>query len=128
MHAGENCRANHREKCHRFRGTIDRSTPFLSQQVKNGRNQSAGVPDTDPEHEIGDVPGPADGMVQPPSPDPGRNLIAETKETETGYHRGDGEGDPPPPRCSIFYRAGDALRDPSVTAPIQYQRRASQRP
>src|SRR6185295_10095980 len=96
VHAGENRSANYREKCHRFRGTIDRSAPFLSQQVKNGRNQSAGVPDTDPEHEISNVPGPADGMVQSPGADPGGNLIAKAEKTETSDSRGEGKGDPPP--------------------------------
>src|SRR6266478_9786807 len=128
VHAGENRGANHREKCHRFRRTIDRSAPFLSQQVKNGRNQSAGMPDTDPEHEISNVPGPADGMVQSPGTDPGGNLIAKTEKTETSNSRGDGKGDPPPPRRAIFHRTGDSLRNPPVTPPVQYQRRASQRP
>ena len=123
VHARENRGANHREKCHRFRGTIDRGAPFLSQQVKNRRNQSAGVSDTDPEHEVGNVPGPADGMVQSPGADAGGNLIAETEKTETGNSRGDGEGDPPPARRAIFHRAGDALRNPAVTPPVQYQRR-----
>src|SRR5437667_7547499 len=127
VHAGENRGANHREKCHRFRGTIDRSAPLLSQQVKNRRNQSAGVPDTDPEHEISNVPGPADGMVQSPGADPGGNLIAKTEKTETGNSRSDGESDPPPPRRAIFHGAGDALRNPAVTPPVQYQRRTSQR-
>src|SRR5438270_6223364 len=127
VHAGENGGANHREKCHRFRGTIDRSAPLLSQQVKNRRNQSAGVPDTDPEHEISNVPGPADGMVQSPGADPGGNLIAKTEKTETGNSRRDGKGDPPPPRRAIFHRARDALRNPAVTPPVQYQRRPSQR-
>src|SRR5256714_960525 len=128
VHAGENRGANHREKCHCFRGTIDRSAPFLSQQVKNGRNQSAGMPDADPEHEISNVPGPADGVVQSPGADPGGNLIAKTEKTETGNSRGEGKGDPPPPRRAILYRAGDSLRNPAITPPVQYQRRASPRP
>src|SRR5256714_10988302 len=127
VHAGENRGANHREKCHRFRGTIDRSAPFLSQQVKNGRNQSAGMADTDPEHEISNVPGPSDGMVQSPGPNAGGNLIAQAEKTETGNSRSEGEGDPPPSRRAIFHRAGDALGNPAVTPPVQYQRRTSQR-
>src|SRR5207248_9488594 len=99
--ARKNGGADDREQCHHFSGTIDRGAPFLSQQIKDGRNQSAGVSDTDPEHEIGNVPGPADGMVQSPRADSGGNLIPKTKETETGNRRGDGEGDPPPARRAI---------------------------
>src|SRR5256714_2483442 len=127
VHAGENRGANHREKCHCFRGTIDRSAPLLSQQVKNGRNQSAGMPDADSEHEISNVTSPADGMVQSPGADPGGNLVVKTEKTETGNSRGEGKGNPPPPRRAILYRAGDSLRNPAITPPVQYQRRASQR-
>ena len=121
MDARKNGGADDREQCHRFSGAIDRGAPFLSQQIKNGRDQSAGVSDTDPEHEIGNVPGPADGMVQSPGADPGGNLIAETEKTETGNSRSDSEGDPPPARRTIFHRAGDTLGNPAVTPPVQYQ-------
>src|SRR6476646_3629286 len=127
VHAGENRGANHREKRHRFRGTIDRSAPFLSQQVKNGLNQSAGMADTEPEHEISNVPGPSDGMVQSPGPNAGGNLIAQAEKTETGNSRGDREGNPPPARCAIFHCAGDAFGKPAITALVQYQWHARQR-
>src|SRR5437773_3992737 len=86
------------------------------------------MPDTDPEHEIGNVPAPADGMVQSPGADSGGNLIAETEKTETGNSGGDSEGDPPPARRTILHRAGDALGNPAVAPPIQYQRDACKRP
>src|SRR4029079_9744778 len=73
------------------------------------------------------VPGPADGMVQSPGADPGGNLIAKAEKTETSDSRGEGQGDPHTQRRAIFHRAGDALRNPAVTPPVQYQRRASQR-
>src|SRR5205814_9336183 len=57
----------------------------------------------------------------------GGNLIAQAEKTETGNSRSEGEGDPPPSRRAIFHRAGDALRNPAVTPPVQYQRRTSQR-
>src|SRR4029077_3746162 len=128
VHAGENRGANHREKCHRFRGTIDRSAPLLSQQVKNGRDQSAGVADTDPEHEIGNVPGPTDGMVQSPGPNAGGNLIAQAEKTETSNSRVDRKANPPPSRRAIFHRAGDTLGKPAITALVQYQWHTRQRP
>src|SRR6476659_7406613 len=85
------------------------------------------MPDADPEHEISNVPSPADRMVQSPGADPGGNLIAKTEKTETGNSRGEGKGDPPPSRRAILYRAADSLRNPPVAPPVQYQRRASQR-
>src|SRR4029077_6146481 len=66
-------------------------------------------------------------MVQSPGPNAGGNLIAQAEKTETGNSRGDRKGDPPPPRRAIFHRTGDSLRNPSVTPPVQYQRRTSQR-
>ena len=82
MNAGENRGANNREERHRFRRAIDRGAPFLAEQKQDRRNESAGVSDTDPENEVGDVPRPADRVIQSPGADAGGNLIAEAEQTE----------------------------------------------
>ena len=63
--------AHHREQCHRFRRTIDRCAPFLAKQKQNGGDEGARVSDTDPENEIGNVPRPADWMIESPGADAG---------------------------------------------------------
>src|SRR5437667_489160 len=126
--AGENGGANHREKRHRFRGAIDRGAPFLPQQVEDGADERAGVTDTDPEYEVGDVPGPADGRIETPGADAGRNLIANAKQTDASERGRAGKRDPPPFRRAIFHRGGNAFCDPSKAAPVEHQRHPGQRP
>ena len=124
---GKNRRAHDGEERHRFGRTIDRGAPFLSEQKQNRGDERAGVPDTDPENEVGDVPGPADRMIQSPGADAGGNLVTETEQTERGDRRGDRESDPPPTRRALFDRAGDPFRQPTEVAFIQHQRRALER-
>src|SRR5438128_4325816 len=82
MHAWENRGANDCKKRHRLRRAVNRSAPFLVEQKQDCRDERACVSDTDPKNEVGDVPSPANRMIQSPSTDPGRNLIAEAKKTE----------------------------------------------
>jgi hypothetical protein len=44
-----------REDRHRLGGAVDRRAPPRAEQIENGRDQRAGVTDTDPEHERRDV-------------------------------------------------------------------------
>ena len=94
VNARENRRAHHREERHRFRRAVDRRAPLLPEQEQDRRDQRSGVTDTDPEHEVGDVPRPADRMIQSPDADAGRNLIAEAEETERRDQRRDGRTRP----------------------------------
>src|SRR5438309_4790493 len=98
VHSRKDRGADNGEKRHRFRGAIDRGAPSLSQQVQDGGDEGAGVPDTDPENEVGDVPGPANRMIQSPGTHAGGNLVTEAEKTESGDRRGDRESDPPPAR------------------------------
>src|SRR5260370_10848550 len=97
------------------------------QQVQDGGDERPGVPDTDPENEVGDVPGPANRMIQSPGADAGRNLVTETEQTESGDRRGDRESDPPPAWRRLFDRARDPFRYPPKVAPVQDQGRARER-
>src|SRR6266404_1254282 len=62
MDAWENRGANNRKESHRFGRAIDRRAPFLPEQIQDGRDECAGMSDTDPKHEVRDVPGPANRM------------------------------------------------------------------
>jgi hypothetical protein len=58
----------------------------LPEQEKDGGDKGAGVPDTDPEDEVGDVPGPAHGMIQSPRANTRGDLIAQAEEAEHRDH------------------------------------------
>ena len=67
---GEQQRAHDREDGHRLRRAVDRGAPFLPEEEEDRRDERPGVPDADPEHEVRDVPRPADGDVESPDADP----------------------------------------------------------
>ena len=46
---------------HRLGATVDRVSPLRSEEVKDGRDQSPSVTNTDPENERDDVDAPEDG-------------------------------------------------------------------
>jgi hypothetical protein len=114
----ENRRAHHRKQRHRFGGTVDRRAPFLPKQKQNCGDECAGVSDTDPENEVGDVPGPADRDLISPCADAGGNLIANAKKAEGRGACSDGKTHPPPPRRGLFDYAGNALGQPIEIAPV----------
>src|SRR5437667_1547631 len=116
VHARKNRGAHDRKKRHRFGGAIDRGAPFLMKQVQDGGDERPGVPDTDPENEVGDVPGPANRMIQSPGTDAGGNLVTETEHTEHRDRSGDGEANPPPARCWILDHTGNPRRQPTEPA------------
>ena len=68
--SGEQQRAHDREDGHRLRRAVDRGAPFLPEEEEDRRDQRPGVPDADPEHEVRDVPRPADGDVESPDANP----------------------------------------------------------
>src|ERR1700674_93987 len=125
--AWENRGANDGEERHRFGGAVDGGAPFLPEQEQDRGDEGAGVSDTDPENEVGDVPSPADRMIQSPGADAGRDLVAETEEAERRHHRSDGKRDPPPAGRVRFDDAGDALGDPTEVPLVQNKRRPNQR-
>ena len=64
------CRAQARRRSSSLRRTrLMRRAPLLPEQEQDGGDQRAGVADTDPEDEVGDVPGPADRLVVAPDAD-----------------------------------------------------------
>ena len=111
-------RARHGKQRHRFREAVDRSAPLLIQQKQNRRNQRSGVTDTDPENEVGDVPGPANRDLISPCADTGGNLITNAKKAKRCNARSSHETHPPPPRRGLFDDAGNTLREPVEIAPV----------
>ena len=97
---------------------------FWRVQEKNRRDQRAGVADTDPEHEVGDVPRPAVRMVFTPDTDAVRDLVTDADQAEQRDGRGDEEADPPPERRPAFDDVGDRLGDPRQTSLIGTAARA----
>src|SRR5206468_4160903 len=81
--------------------------------------------DTDPENEVGDVPGPTHRDVVAPCADAGGNLIANAKKAEGRGACSNGENHPPPARRGLFHYLGNALREPTEIAPVQNQRNMS---
>ena len=55
---------------------------LLAEQQQDGGDQRAGVADADPEHEVGDVERPADGLVEAPGADAGRDLVGHAADAD----------------------------------------------
>ncbi len=72
----ERQRAHDREDGHRLRRAVDRRTPSLPEEEKDGRDERPGVADADPEHEVRDVPRPPTGTLRPQMPIPSQNSHA----------------------------------------------------
>jgi len=94
------------------------------EQKQDCRDECAGVSDTDPKNEVGDVPCPPDRDVISPGANAGGNLVTEAKKTERRSACSDGESYPPPAWRRLFYAAGNPLREPAKIAPVQNKRSA----
>src|SRR5919106_1921552 len=127
VHARKNGGANNRKKRHRFRRPVNGSTPFLAEQEQDGGDERASVPDTDPENEVRDVPGPTNRDVISPGANAGRNLEPQAKKTECRDTCGDGKSYPPPAWRGLLHDAGDSFREPTEVAPVQDQRNMRER-
>src|ERR1700683_37504 len=60
MQQGEHAGASYGENGHRFGEAVNRRTPLLMQEEKDGGNQRSSVPDTNPPNEIYDGESPRD--------------------------------------------------------------------
>ena len=122
VECGEDTRADHGKNGHGLSGTIDRGAPFLAGEKENGGNQGSGVSDTDPEHEVGDIPCPADGNIQSPDTDPGGNKVGQHCRGKGGHCAKNDCGDPPPERGRLFHNATNVVGDPGEGAVVRHQR------
>jgi hypothetical protein len=91
----EGSSTKYRENGHRFSCTVDGSTPLLTEQKENGRNQRSCVTNTDPPYEVGNIPGPADGLIQTPYPDPNKPGVHNAENTYAQKKDGNCESNDP---------------------------------
>ena len=96
MEGGENARAAHREDRHRFRSAVDGRPPVLSSEEQNRRNQRSGVTNTNPEHEVGDVPTPENRVGHAPHTDTCGNQQGQTAADTEQSDQCAGEKQNPP--------------------------------
>jgi hypothetical protein len=82
------------------------------------------VSDTDPENEIGNVPGPAYRDLVSPCADAGGNLVANAKKSEGRDACSDGEGHPPPAGRGCSTTPEIRSGQPAKVAPVQNKRDA----
>ena len=103
--------AHDREDGHRLRRAVDRGAPFLAEEEEDRRDERPGVPDPDPEHEVRDVPRPADGDVEAPDADPLPEQPRDRHAEKAEEREGRDEEEPPADRCRPLDRLRDDLGD-----------------
>ena len=106
--------AHHSEDRHGLSGAIDGRAPFLTSEEKNGGDESASVTDTDPEHEVCDVPSPSNGLLLTPDTDSGADKVSEAENHDTRQNDGRHHEHPPEQWLLIFNDSADAVCDPGV--------------
>ncbi len=87
-----------RKERHRFRKTVDRGTPLLTQQQQDGGNQGAGVTNTNPPNKVDDVERPTNGYVVAPDADAGEDEMGDREQQELDQEKRDSKTDEPPQR------------------------------
>src|SRR6185312_1515611 len=89
MEQREDGGAGYGENCHRFSGAVNSRSPLLAEKKQNGGNQGAGVADTDPPDEVGNVPGPSGGTIVSPDADAAGHQISQAGEQQQQQRAGD---------------------------------------
>ncbi len=115
--------ANNREDRHRFRSTIDTSTPVLAKQEQNRGNKRTCVTNTDPKHEVYDWPAPENWRHVTPYANPGEYQIADQPAEHTQGRQRDAKSDPPRKRLSLFADPRDHVGQRAVRVLAGYQLR-----
>ena len=126
MQCGVDAGADHREKRHRFGGAVDRGAPLLAGQEKNRRNERARVTDADPEHEVCNIPGPADGVVVSPNADASRDEVTQEGQAHERERHADSHRDIPPGRRLALDDRADVIADPAHRALVEHERLADE--
>src|SRR4051812_43561228 len=95
MNQWEHSGASHGKQRHGFGETIDRVTPVLLEQKKDGGDQGSGVADTNPPYEIDDCKSPAYGNVDAPDPCATEEQVGDGKPQHVQQSERDQEADQP---------------------------------
>ena len=90
-HAG----AGHGEQRHGFGEAVDGVAPGLLQQQQNGRDQRAGVADTDPPHEVDDGEAPGHRDVDAPDADAHQKQVGDRRHQQRHQAHADGQAAQP---------------------------------
>ena len=117
-----NAGTHDREERHCLGGAVDRGAPVLAEEEKDRGNERAGMADADPEDEIGDVPGPADGDVVAPDANAFIEQPGDHQPEHAGQRGGAGDGDPPSQRGPGFGDAADPRGDRRRSVRAQHER------
>ena len=118
MNKREHAGAHHGEERHRFSRAVDRGTPALLQEQENGRDQRAGVTDTDPPNEINDRKSPAHRLRHAPE------QVAEGEHQDVDDAEGEQHStDPAQGRASGKDGPHDLFRHGSKRVPRRDHRR-----
>ncbi len=88
MDHGKDGRTKHGKDGHRLGGPVDGRPPFLPEEQQDRRNQGPGMPDPDPKNKVGNIKGPANGLVQAPGPDAGPDFIGDQADTHEEGRQG----------------------------------------
>ena len=86
---------DHRENGHGLRRAVDGHPPLLTEEQQHCGNQRPGVTDSDPPHEVGDVPGPTYGLVEAPHTDARTDEVKDAPDAIESNDAGDGDHDFP---------------------------------
>ena len=106
VNSWKECGLNYRKDRHGFCRPVDGHSPLLAEEQKDGGDQCSRVSDADPPNEVGDVPGPANGLVQSPGSNAGTNGVENVPDPPEEEQERNAKGDPPGTRWGRFDRAG----------------------
>ena len=121
MEDRKNRRADDGENRHGFRRPIDGGPPFLAQQTQDRRNERPSVTDTDPEHEVDDIPRPVDGISMAPHAHARGDEVDESGNREGRDDGGEAEAPPPPCGRRAFHDAANFFGDPMEITILLYE-------
>ena len=82
--------------------------------------------DTDPKHEVGDVPSPCDRLFLPPDTDASADEVDKAEHHESRQDDGRNHEQPPQQWLLVLNDSADAVRDPGVGTMVKDERLAVQ--
>ena len=84
---------------------------MLAEQQQDRRDQRAGVANSNPENEVGNIERPADAVVESPDPDAVRDEPGNHRSQVQHRGTGDSQANPPAPSRFSLQRPGNIISD-----------------